>query len=103
VPRPFAGTEVRRRMKESNESAHSQTPGQVTFFRYHPTPIFPSQEVYALSVWVSFHGNNLALARQGAALGWVVYADDAEPLRGAREFRSFQVVQKALAWLASQR
>jgi hypothetical protein len=103
VPRPFAGTEVRRRMKESNESAHSQTPGQVTFFRYHPTPIFPTQEVYALSVWVAFHGNNLALARQGAALGWVVYADDAEPLRGARELRSFQVVQKALAWLASQR
>lgn len=102
IPRPFAGTEVRRRMEASAESAYSQTPGQMTFFRYHPTPIFPSQEAYALSVWIALHSNNIALARSGASVGWVVYADDAEPLRGARELRSFQVVQKALAWLGSR-
>lgn len=99
VPRPFAGSEVRRRMREAGEGTYSQTPGEVTFFRYHPTPIFPTQEVYALSTWVAIHRNNLALARAGAAVGWVVYADDAAPVRGARELRSFQVVQKAVAWL----
>jgi schlafen family protein len=100
VPRPFAGSEVRRRMREADEGTYSQTPGEVTFFRYHPTPIFPTQEVYVLSTWVAFHRNNLALVRAGAALGWVIYADDAEPVRGARELRSFQVVQKGCAWVA---
>jgi hypothetical protein len=100
VPRPFAGAEVRRRMRETAEGTYAQAPGQITFFRYHPVPIFPSQEVYAMSVWVVFHRNNLALARAGASLGWVIYADDAAPVRGARELRSFQVVQKALNWVA---
>ncbi|MEQ1570671.1 MAG: ATP-binding protein [Myxococcota bacterium] len=102
VPRPFAGTEVRRRMRERAESTYSHTPGEVTFFRYHPTPIFPSQEVYALSTWVALHRNNLALARAGAALGWVIYADDAVPVRGSRDLRSFQVVQKAITWLEQE-
>jgi Putative DNA-binding domain len=100
VPRPFAGSHVRARMRDVGEAVYSQTPGEVTFFRYHPTPVFPSQEVYAISAWVSLHQNNLALARAGASIGWVIYADDAEPVRGARELRSFQVVQKGLAWLS---
>ena len=101
VPRPFAGTEVLRRMRETAEATHSQAPGQIMFFRYHPVPIFPSQEVYAMSVWVVFHRNNLALVRGGASVGWIIYADDATPVRGARQLRSFQVVSKALAWLAA--
>ncbi|MEQ1507823.1 MAG: ATP-binding protein [Myxococcota bacterium] len=100
VPRPFAGAEVRRRMREAGESQYSQTPGQVTFFRYHPTPVFPSQEVFTIAVWVMLHRNNLALAKAGATLGSVIYADDAAPVRGSRELRSFQVVQKALGWLS---
>jgi hypothetical protein len=55
-----------------------------------------------MSVWVVFHRNNLALARSGAAVGWVLYADDAAPVRGARELRSFQVVLKALGWLSTE-
>lgn len=102
VPRPFAGSEVRRRMREEGESHYSQTPGRVTFFRYHPVPIFPSQEVYVTSLWVCLHRNNLALARAGATVSWVIYADDAEPVRGSKELRSFMVVQKALAWVEAQ-
>ena len=98
-PRPFAGTEVRRRMTEAAESHYSQTPGQVMYFRYHPMPIFPSQEIYAVSVWVCVHARNLSLLRAGASLGWVVYADDAEPTRGERELASFQVVIKAMGWV----
>lgn len=102
VPRPFAGSEVRRRMREEGESHYSQTPGRVTFFRYHPVPIFPSQEVYVTSAWVCLHRNNLALVRAGAGVAWVIYADDAEPVHGTRELRSFMVVQKALAWLEAR-
>jgi Putative DNA-binding domain len=101
VPRPFAGSEVRRRMRETGETVYSHTPGEVTFFRYHPTPVFPTQEVYAISAWVSLHQNNLALARGGASISWVIYADDAEPVRGSRELRSFQVVLKGTSWLAA--
>ncbi len=102
VPRPFAGTEVRRRMRENAETHYSQTPGQVTFFRYHAMPIFPSQEIYALSVWVCVHSRNLSLLRAGATLDWVVYADDAEPIRGRRELASFQVVLHAMDWVAAR-
>lgn len=102
LPRPFAGTEVRRRMRAAMESHQSQTPGLVTFFRYHPMPIFPSQEIYAVSVWTCVHSRNLSLLRSGASLGWVVYADDASPVRGQRELRSFQVVQQAIEWIESQ-
>ena len=55
-----------------------------------------------MSVWVVFHRNNLALARGGATLRWVVYADDAVPVRAGRELASFQIVQKAMEWLDQQ-
>jgi hypothetical protein len=99
VPRPLAGSEVRRRMKESEDVLHTQTPGLMTFFRHHPTPLFPGQIVYAGSVWVSVHLNNRAAVRDGAVLGWTVYADDAEPLRGSAPLAQYQIVQRALAWL----
>jgi hypothetical protein len=102
VPRAFAGTEARRRTVEAEGVIDSQKPGEVSYFRYHPVPVFPSQEVQTCAVWVSFHRNNLAAARSGAAVGWVLYADDAEPVRGSRQLRSFQVVQRALQWVADQ-
>ena len=102
LPRPFAGSEVRRRMRAQGEVHSSQTPGDVMFFRYHGMPIFPSQEIYAVSVWMCIHGRNLTLLRSGASLGWVIYADDAEPVRGSRSLGSFQVVQQAMDWVEAQ-
>lgn len=102
LPRPFAGSRVRRRMRDHGECHFSQTPGQVLFFRYHPIPIFPSQEIYAVSCWICVHASNLSLLRSGARLGWTVYADDAEPVRGGRELGSFLVVQQAMKWVESE-
>ena len=99
LPRPFAGSEVRRRMRARGEVHYSQTPGEVAFFRYHGMPIFPSQETYAVSVWTCIHSRNLSLLRAGASLGWVIYADDAEPVRGSRALGSFQVVLQAMQWV----
>lgn len=102
VPRPLAGTEVRNRMQASGETHYSQTPSQLTFFRYHPMPIFPTQEVYAATVWICIHANNRALVRNGAALEWVIYADDAEPRRGSHPLNRYAVVLEALEWLDMQ-
>jgi len=102
LPRPFAGSQVRQRMRDNGECHFSQTPGKVLFFRYHPMPVFPSQEIYAVSCWACVHARNLSLVRSGAMLGWTIYADDAEPVRGGRELRSFLVVQQAMTWVESQ-
>ncbi|MBX2799553.1 MAG: ATP-binding protein [Myxococcales bacterium] len=102
LPRPFAGSTVRRRMATAGECQTSQTPGEVTYFRYHGMPIFPSQEIYAVSVWMCIHSHNLALLRSGASLGWMIYADDAVPARGDHRLASFAVVQHAMRWVEAQ-
>ena len=99
VPRPFAGTEVRRRMTAEKETHYTQTSGELTYFRYHPTPVFPSQELYAVSIFVCVHKNNLAQILSGAEMSWVVYADDARPIRGGQALKDFHIVQEALQWV----
>lgn len=102
LSRPFVGREVRRRMEASGETHYTQRPGEVSFFRYHPTPLFPSQEVYGLCVWVAIHANNLAQLKAGAALSWAVYADDARPQVGAAPLMSFSSVRLAAEWVEKQ-
>ena len=99
VPRPFVGKEVRARTVAEAGAHYSQTPGHITFFRYHPVPLFPSQEIFCFTVYVSIHAANLALVRAGAALRWRIYADDAVPRTGEIALRSFGVVQQAMAWI----
>lgn len=101
VPRPFVGREVRARTRERGEVTYTQTPSTITFFRYQPTPIFPSQEVYAASVWINLHRTNVALVRGGATLAWRVFADDAQPQLGSIELASFAVVQQGMQTLES--
>jgi hypothetical protein len=96
VPRPFVGSEVRRRTREQGEVSYTQTPGDITFFRYHPVPLFPGQEVYAASVWFALDARNAGLARAGATIAWKIFADDAEPTTGTLAMKSFQSVQRAI-------
>ena len=99
VPRPFVGSEVRRRTRLEGEVSYTQSPGAITYFRYHPTPLFPGQEVYAASVWLGVHATNVGLARAGATVTWRAYADDAAPTTGAFELRSFHHIRRAMAEL----
>ena len=91
--------EVRQRMKALKEAHYTQNSGALTYFRYHPTPMFPSQEVYGLSVWVCLHKNNVAQVVQGSEIEWVIYADDARPQRGVQALSDFQIVKRAVSWL----
>lgn len=95
VPRPFVGQEVRRRTREHGEVRYTQRPGDILFFRHHPDPIFPTQEVYGGSVWIALHATNLGLLDAGATIRWRLFADDAEPGTGERAMGSFAVVQRA--------
>jgi hypothetical protein len=99
VPRALAGREVRKRMRGLGETHHTQTPGDLSFFRYHPTPLFPSQEVYAATTWLCIHSRNLSLLRGGATVNLVSYADDARPVTESRLLTEFSAIQKAIEYV----
>ena len=103
LPRPLIGGQVRRRNTTPAGVEYSQTPGEIWFFRYHPVPLFPSQEIFFLHFWIGLHAANRDLVRSGnATLRWRVYADDAPPNEGGRAFSEFGVVQRAMEWLDTQ-
>ena len=89
-------------MEEFNQTHYTQRPGNGSFFRYHPTPLFPTQEVFALCIWVCVHLNNLNALKSEAKLLWSVYADDAIPLNGELELSSFPAIRQAMEWVENQ-
>ncbi|MEC7948810.1 MAG: ATP-binding protein [Myxococcota bacterium] len=102
VPRPLLGKEVRRRNLELPDVHYTQTPGEVAFFRYHPVPLFPTQEVFFLRIWVRLHTGNMDAIRAGAGLSWKVYADDAPPRTGELPLATFGVVGRCLRWIEEE-
>ena len=101
IPRPFAGKEVRRRMQLLNETHYTQRPNELSFFRYLPVPLFPSQEVYALCIWISLSEEVHSLALQDV-IGWTIYADDAHPKQGRIPLTEFTSVRQALDLIKSK-
>ena len=101
VPRPFAGKEVRRRMQLLKETHYTQRPNELSFFRYLPVPLFPSQEVYALCIWISLSEEVLSLALQDM-ISWTIYADDAIPKQGKIPLTEFTSVRQALDLIKSK-
>ena len=99
LPRPLVSSEVRRRTRQNGEVSYTQRPGEILFFRHHPSPIFPTQEVYAADIWINLHSTNLALVRGGGELRWRIFADDAEPRIGAQPLGDYTVVQQAMDWV----
>lgn len=100
LPRPLVNGEVRKRMLAEPGTTLSQEPGALTFFRYHPTPIFPGQQIQVLSLWLALHGSNAALVESGGAvLRWRIYADDAPAVEGQVPLNGFRGLRRAMAWL----
>ena len=102
LPRACIGKEVRARMEELNQTHYTQRPGEASFFRYHRTPLFPTQEVFALCIWVCIHRNNMNAVKSDAKLRWSVYADDAIPSKGEVNLSSFPAIRQAMEWIESQ-
>lgn len=99
LPRPLVNSIVRDRMLEQDLQL-TQEPGALTFFRYHPAPLFPGQKIELLRFWVAIHGANYQQVDSGdAAVRWRVYADDAPPHEDVLPLARFRVVRRALGWL----
>jgi hypothetical protein len=99
LPRHLVGAEVRRRILLPGDIHHTQRPGEVAFFRYHPNPVFPSQELFFLMFWVGIHANNQEAIRAGATVKWRLYADDASPVEGEEVLWRFAAIRKAVQML----
>lgn len=99
LPRAFVSREVRNRMEGLDGVHYTQRPGEVSFFRHHPTPLFPTQESYALCVWVSVTPDNLNALKSDVEVSWSVYADDALPLQGGVPLISFSPIRQAVEWI----
>ena len=103
LPRALVNRDVRRRMQEEAGATIDQRPGSVSFFRHHPHPIFPSQSVQLLTVWLAVHGGNLdAIVSGQARFAWKVYADDAPARAGSRPVNDTAVVKDAIRWVRQQ-
>ncbi len=103
LPRPMINGQVRGRILAAPGVTLTQRPGTLLFFRHHPYPLFPEQEIAFLRFWVALHAGNAETVRAGdAKIEWRVFADDAPPRHGGTPFRRFAVVRRALKWLDGQ-
>jgi hypothetical protein len=103
LPRPCVNTIARERMLSYDGVRLTQSPGDLTFFKYLGTPLFPTQETFFQRVWIAVHQGNLALLERGRAeLRHRVYADDAPPREGTVALWSFPVVRRAARWVQRQ-
>lgn len=100
MPRPLVTRDVRKRMLGEEDVGVDQRPGSVSFFRHHPTPIFPGQTVRLFTAWMSVHGGNVdAIASGQVRISWKAYADDAPFTVGSWALRDAAVVREAVRWL----
>ena len=100
LPRMFVNSDARARMLDYKGIRLTQSPGELTFFKYYPTPLFPTQEVFFQRVWIALHAGNLANLRSDrGAMRWRIYADDAPPREGSDDLWRFKVVRRAARWL----
>jgi len=97
LPRYAVGQESRRRTLLSREGALSQRPGEIIFFAYHPTPIFPTQRLPFGEVWITIHRNNVHHYEDGnVVLRWKAFADAAPCREGSVDVYSYTAVQRGI-------
>lgn len=103
VPRFAVNSTCRKRTLQEQAGTISQSPGSLTYFFYHPSPLFPQQEVIFGTVWIAIHRTNVDHYQRGrVTLRWRSYADHSDFVTGETEVSSYSVVQRALR-LAQER
>lgn len=100
VPRPLVNRAVRQQTLAEGDVQLTQRPGAIHYFRYHPMPVFPGQDLCFLKLYVVIHRNNVDALRAGVArIAWRIFADDAPPRDGQQVLGDFAVVRDAIAWV----
>ncbi len=100
LPRMFVNSEARTRMLSSDGIRLTQSPGELTFFKYYPSPLFPTQETFFQQIWFALHaGNRNLVESERGQVRWKIYADDAPPVAGSDDLWRFKVVRRAARWL----
>lgn len=104
LPRSAVSTRCRDRTL-GYEGVHlTQRPGELSFFKYLQTPLFPTQELFFQRVWFTVHRGNLGLWAAGrGVLKWRIYADDAPPRAGELDLSTFRTVRRAMGWVRQRR
>lgn len=116
LPRFAVNTECRRRTLQPPEAEATggdrrrsdhrrlmQTPGAVTFFYYHPLPIFPTQVITFSEVWLAVHAGNLTHFVAGnVVLRWKTFADAAPAREGRIDVCGYFAVKRALRLVESR-
>ncbi|MEZ4468807.1 MAG: ATP-binding protein [bacterium] len=96
VPRLLVSGAARERTLAAGDIQLTQRPGAYLFFRYHPTPVFPGQEIHYCRIWIGLHARNLDVLHDRAQIRCRVYADDAAPTVTTTELASFHLVRRAM-------
>jgi len=97
LPRFAVNSACRRRTLQEQDGTITQSPGNVTFFFYHPGPLFPRQEVIYGTVWIAVHSTNVDHYAAGRVLlRWRVFADHAKFVTSEVDVSAYSVVQRSL-------
>lgn len=98
LPRFAVNTECRRRTLEVEGAASlQQSPGEVTFFFYSETPLFPRQERVLGTVWIAIHGHNHQhYEAERVSLRLRVFADHAPPRESEVNLVAYSAVRRGL-------
>jgi hypothetical protein len=100
LPRSAVSTVCRDRTLGYHGVNLTQKPGELSFFKYLSSPLFPTQELFFQRVWFTVHNGNLGLFEGGrGVLKWRIYADDAPPRTGELDLSTFRAVRRAMGWV----
>ncbi|MBL4845861.1 MAG: ATP-binding protein [Planctomycetes bacterium] len=98
LPRFAVNTICRKRTLEGGAASLQQSPGEVTYFFYSQTPLFPRQERVLGTVWIAIHGQNRSHYQQGrVSLRFRVFADHAPPREGEVNVAAYSAVRRGLS------
>lgn len=98
LPRFAVNSACRKRTLEREGAASlQQSPGEVTYFFYSETPLFPDQERVLATVWIAIHGHNRShYEAERVQLRLRVYADHAPPRESEVNLAAYSAVQRGL-------
>lgn len=101
LPRFAVNSTCRQRtLSGHRDTSLSQRPGEVIYFLYHPTPVFPQQEIVFGNIWIAIHSTNLHHYLQGrVVLRWRVYADAAPRQEGQVDVAAFSALKRGIRLL----